>query len=234
MSTSKKNINSIQIINEFFRFCENLEDHPMSRLYTLNTLQISMKFSFTDKDSSIERSYDKYHLISFLTTIRQYINKKEIFHPEKLLEAASTHFGPNKSITDFLQESSRILETKLSLPQGMMVNKSNGSLLIDENPYHEIVAARLYSGAIHSERNIVPRAGSIEEGLADSHPLAIETLDYLLCSYSTAILSNIYSARRHLADLSDKNRHLAISPRVEGFIDRLNSHISNSNTNSNK
>lgn len=224
MSTSKKDFDPIQIINEFFRFCENLEDHPMSRLYTINTLQIGIKFAFTDQDSSIERSYDKYHLISFLTTIRQYINKKEIFHPDRLLQAASSHFGTHEVITSFLQDSSRILETKLSLTQGLLVYKSNGSLLIDKNPYHEIVAARLYSGAIHSERNIVPRAGSIEEGLADSHPLTIETLDYLLCSYSTAILSNIYSARRHLANLANKNRHLAIPSRIDRFIARLKTH----------
>jgi hypothetical protein len=62
----------------------------------------------------------------------------------------------------------------------------------------ELIAAKLYTGPLHSERRVAAAPGSADEGLRDAHAAVQNHFDLVLAYSSRVLAQNVFSFRRHL------------------------------------
>ena len=191
---------SHQRIQEFLIYCNGLEGHPAFVAHK-NGGTISSSFNIPASGTGTSGvSFDVFHLESLLTRLRQFVFPGELFYVKDLRRAAVELFGEGAEFRKMYGMLMNELNKKFS-EKGVRAFKSDGQDVVAGYTIKQLVEARLYTGAIHSERRLNAVPGSASAGLSGAHPIVRNHLDMVLMTACMGLIGNIF-AFRHATLLS--------------------------------
>lgn len=189
--------NSIERLREFFIFCDGLEQHPFVVAHSKGgTLTLNSNFPETGEDTAV-LNFDEIHLESFLTRLRQFVLPNELFYFKDLRRAVISEIGEDPEFKTFYDKLCTAMNRPFPVTQ-IQAFKPNGADIIAGFTFAELLKARLYTGAIHSEKRIDPTAPAAFTGVAEAHVAVSKRLTFVLAAASLKVSKNVFGFRNHI------------------------------------
>lgn len=216
---AKKPIADLDRVAQFFRFCIDLETHPFIAAHGGGgSFRLDTAFP-EDGDDKASVNFDEIHLESLLTRLRQFYGKNELFFVDSLRDAVTKLFGDDADLRAFCDAVLKAAHRPL--PKLKVQHfKANEADAITGHSFIELMEAQLYTGAIHSERTIIPTTGSAEEALPSSHIATKKHVQVLLAFGSMPAVSNIMAFRTRVLRLARAASKTTLFPELTRFHER--------------
>lgn len=184
---------AIDRLREFFIYCDGLEAHVFIQSHNSGG-QFQTNFASYPTTPAQNTNFDEVHLESILLRIRQFLFPKELFYYKDLRKAYIEIFSEDTALKTFYQNLSRVINEPYP-PTNVQMPRSNGRDLITGYTFSELIEARLYTGAIHSERRLISAPGSSTDGLVNMHQILSLHLSLELAAGSLIACHNIFAFR---------------------------------------
>lgn len=206
-------------LREFFIFCESLEEHPFVVAHKNGgTLSLNTNFPEDGEDTAAV-NFDEIHLESLLTRLRQFLYDYELFFVKDLRRSTLQVFGAHSEFEKFYSKLMTALNRKY--PKGVVQVFVNGKDVIADRTYKNLLEDRLYTGAIHSERRLSAKQGSVQAGMANAHIAASKHMTLTLASSSMRIVQNVFSFRRWILKVAEDQNKTTLFSELEDFKKRV-------------
>ncbi len=211
----------LQRLEEFLFFCNGLEQHPFYGRLEKKEHKISMNIVADATGERFHFGFDEIYLESYLTRLRQFCFKGELFYFDALLEAVSSLLEEDTDFKKFQNTLSTFFSVPLPKTPQMQVFNRNGEDLIEGYLITDIIEARLYTGAIHSERRIKQLPGSLEEEIMNMHLFASKYLTFVAAEISMPITKNIFATRNQILRRAKAMEKVNILPELLAYSQRV-------------
>lgn len=220
----KKIIKPIDRFKQFLKFCEDLNNHPFVIKHKKGyTFQYTEKINYFDNsESTYESNFDEIHLESLLTRIRQFIFEGELFYYRDLFKDIEELFGHNSEIKKFYESMDKNLTGPLEVGNIRIIKVENGigRILIQGKTLKELIEARLYGGAIHSERLLSPEPGSLISDFNREDKKMYQHLNWELSGAAILTVGNIWKFRNQIVFLARQINKINICDELNDFNER--------------
>jgi hypothetical protein len=166
----------------------------------------------TEKDGiiSADVNFDEFHLESLLTRVRQFLYRGELFYYKELRRSMVQEFGESSEFIFFYSKLTTYLNTKFK-PDSVEVFV-NGKDVFKGRTYKDLLEAKLYLGAIHSNRRINSGSETFISDMVNAHVIASKHLTFKLSPTTMGVVQNIFNFRfwiYRMAVESGKSEHLS-------------------------
>jgi hypothetical protein len=208
-------------IREFLRFCDELEKHPFIVKHGRGG-SFAVSYSSRPKrgQDQVRLNCDEDHLETLLTRLRQFLVEHELFYYKDLRCAAVALFGDSVEFRSFYDKTHAGIHTPFPR-RPMRVPKANGADIVEGHSFLELLEAQLYTGRLHSERNLTARPGTAEHSLAESHPYVKKSLTNTLAAAAMAGAQSIFTFRNHILKLANAAGQEGLIPELQALGERL-------------
>lgn len=193
----RRQLAAYERLDLFLDFCKQLCGHVFLA-WACGAPSVQADFSAPEDgrdDASV--NFDDIHLESFLGRLRQFVLPNEAFHIARLRVAVNEILGGDPDWEAFCQQVQRQLETPFPA-QPCEAFRIDGKPVVSGRTFADLLEARLYTGAIHSERLVTSLSGSATSGWRGAHVFATATLNAAVGASSIRVAQAIMNTRRQV------------------------------------
>jgi len=81
----------------------------------------------------------------------------------------------------------------------------------------DLIEAKLYAGAIHSERRVTSAKGTLIRTVLDSHPLLGKHLELEIATIALNISQNIFNCRMNIYKIASETNKIELLNEIQSF-----------------
>lgn len=207
---------AIDRVQQFFIFCDYLEQHPFFKHYAQGGKMRVDWFSTEDGRDQASVNFDEVHLESLLTRLRQFLSDGELFYYKDVRRAIVELFEEDEDFRRFYDQLVAAIQRPFSSKE-VQFFKVDGKDVIGVYNLKQLIEAQLYTGPLHSERLLSPRPGSAEEHLPKSHIATKKHLSLNLAYGSMRCVENICALRNWALRRARATGKVDIFPELKQF-----------------
>ena len=226
MDSKNKKIEPIDRFSRFLIFCNELKEHPFVAKHKGGyTFQYTENF-ISDEKSEIETNFDETHLESLLTRVRQFVFKGELFYYNDVFDSAEKLLGLDQELKKFYVDMDANLSNPLKSGNVdiVKIEDGKGRSLIGGRTLKELMEARLYGGAIHSERLIKPEPGSVFDDFGRGDKKLRHHLNWELAGAAMIMVGNIWRFMNHIIWAARRANKINICSELYDLNERAKKH----------
>lgn len=228
MGSKRIKIEPIDRFKRFLIYSNDLNDHPFVAKHKNGfTFQYTDNFVSDESEiSGIETNFDETHLESLLTRVRQFVFNGELFYYKDVFESVEKLLGPDQELKKFYIDMDLNLSNPLKGGNIELIKIENGKgrPLIAGRTLKELIEARLYAGAIHSERLIKPEPGSVIDDFGGGDKTLFHHLNWELAGAAMITVGNIWRFMNQIIWAARRANKINVCPELADLNERAKLH----------